>query len=171
MEEKTLDVPFSYENFDIKYLESLLHDFQKYDKNGDGRLVKKEFVQWLVDGGTKKKVAKRLFYVADSNNDESLSFDEFKHFAQIQHDMIVKNDVKSYAKLIYTSVKSRGKYPNGLTKKEFLKFMKLMNTPVGFFDRRKIFKKYDADKNGTIDFDEIMSKINFKQQKLLCTDD
>lgn len=171
MSESKINVPFSFEDFDLQYLESLSHDFSKYDTDKDGRLFKKEFVQWLVDGGTKKKVAKHLFYVADTNNDGSLSLDEFRQFAQIQQDMIVKNDIEKYVNLIYTSVKSRGKYPGGLKKKEFLKFMKLMNTPVGFFDRKKVFKEYDADDNGTVDFNEIMSKIYFKREKLLCTDD
>ena len=59
MNEKKLNVPFSYEDFDIHYLESLSHDFSKYD--GDGRLIKKEFVRWLIDDGTKKRLQSIYF--------------------------------------------------------------------------------------------------------------
>ena len=61
-------------------------------------------------------------------------------------------------------------YVGGLKKKEFLKFMKLMNTPVGFFEKRRVFKEYDADKDGTVDFNEIMANIYFKQKRLLCAE-
>ena len=84
--------------------------------------------------------------------------------------MIEKNKIEDYVRLIYDSVKSSSKYDGGLNKKEFLKFMKLMNSPVGFFERKKIFCKYDVDDNGTVDYDEIMKIINFKQQRLLCTE-
>ena len=136
MFENKVRVPFSYEEFDLDYLESVSHDYSKYDGDKDGRLNKHEFVQWLVSSGTKKKVAKHLFYVADANNDGTLSLDEFRHFAKIQQDMIVKDDIGSYVKMVYNAVKVRGNYPGGLKKKEFLKFMKLMNTPVGFFERK-----------------------------------
>lgn len=171
MFENKVRVPFTYQEFDLDYLESLSHDFSKYDGDNDDRLNKKEFVEWLVNGGTKKKVAKHLFYVADKNDDGSLSLDEFRNFAKIQQDMIVKDDIEGYVKMIYDAVKARGKYSGGLKKKEFLKFMKLMNTPVGFFERNKVFNQYDENDNGTIDLDEIMKQVHFKQERLLRTDD
>ena len=168
-ENGVIDVPFSYEEYDHEYFDSLAKDFSKYGLNGDGFLNKKEFVLWSTDRGTDKKVAKHLFYVADFNNDGILSLDEFRHFALIQQEMIVQDEVHKYARMIYTSVRSRCNYPGGLKRKEFLKFMELMNTPVGFFERKKIFKQYDTDKDGTVDFNEIMARIYFKQRRLLNT--
>ncbi|KAK8866865.1 hypothetical protein M9Y10_009833 [Tritrichomonas musculus] len=164
-------VDFSYQDFDPKYLESLSHDFYKFDTNGDGRLDKKEFVQWLVEGGTKEKAAKNLFYVADTNNDGSLSLDEFKRYAQLQQNMILKGDVEEYVRNVYNSVKARGGNHSGLNKKEFVKFMELMNTPVSFFKKGKIFKEYDTDGSGTIEFDELMRKIYFRRSALLDSTD
>ncbi|KAK8876432.1 hypothetical protein M9Y10_006641 [Tritrichomonas musculus] len=167
MSDNKVDVPFSFESFDLHYLESLAVDFNKYDGDNDGRLTKQEFVKWLVNGGTKKKVAKHLFYVADTCKDGTISLDEFRSFAAIQQDMIVKGEVEKYVKLLYNSVKSRSNSPGGLTKKEFLKFMKLMNTPVDFLQRKKVFNKYDTDDNGRVDFNEIMAKVYFRQRKML----
>ncbi|KAK8875792.1 hypothetical protein M9Y10_005967 [Tritrichomonas musculus] len=164
-------VPFSFQEFDPRYLESLSHDYSKFDGNGDGRLNQDEFVRWLIAGGTKEKVAKNLFYVADSNNDGSISLDEFKKFAKTQQDMIVKGETEKYAKLIYDSVKSHNNHSGGLNKKEFLKFMELMNIPVGFFSKGKVFRQYDSDGSGTVDFDEIMHKINFRNEQLTRADD
>ena len=164
-------VHFSYSDFDPKYLESLSRDFYKFDANGNGRLDKKEFVKWLVSSGTNEKTAKNLFYVADSNNDGSLSLEEFKHYAQLQKNMILKGHVEEYARNIYNSVKSRGKDHQGLNKKEFLKFMELMNSPPKFFQKSKIFKQYDTDGSGTIEFDEIMRQIEFRNSTLLDTKD
>lgn len=165
-----IEVPFSYQMYDLQYFESLANDFNKYDANGDGFLNKKEFVKWQTDRGTDEKVSKKLFYVADKDNDKVLSLEEFRQFALIQQEMIVQDDVQKYARMIYNSVRSRCNYEGGLKKKEFLKFMKLMNTPVGFFEKRKVFKEYDVDENGTVDFNEIMAKIYFRQKRLLCAE-
>lgn len=161
-------VPFRYDEFDLNYLESLSHDFSKYDGDGDGKLNQREFVTWLVNGGTKKKVAKHLFYVADSNNDGCLSLEEFKKFAKVKKDMIVKDNIANYVRMVYISVKRHGKYPdNGLNKKEFLQFMKLMNTPVGFFKRNKVFKEYDIDKSKNVNYIEIMFQVHVRYAILL----
>lgn len=170
MTKNKVEVPFSYQTYDLEYYESLVKDFNKYDANGDGFLNKKEFVKWQTDRGTDEQVSKKLFYVADQNNDKVLSLEEFRHFALIQQEMIVQDDIQKYARMIYNSVRSRCDYKGGLKKKEFLKFMKLMNTPVGFFEKRKIFKQYDQDKDGTVDFNEIMAKIYFRQRRLLNTE-
>lgn len=166
-----INVPFSFETFDPKYLEAISRDYSKYDTDGDGSLSQEEFVQWLVDSGTKEKVARYLYYVADNNIDGQLSLEEFKEFAKMQHDMVVKGETEKYAKLLYDSVKVHSKTKGGLDKKEFLQFMELMNIPVGFFSRRKVFKQYDADGDGRVDFDEIMQRINFRNEQLTRTDD
>lgn len=160
-------VPFTYDEFDIHFLESLSNDFSKNDGDQDGKLNQHEFVRWLVNGGAKKKVAKHLFYVADCNNDGCLSLEEFKKFAKVQQDMIIRDDIANYVKMVYISVKSHGKYPGGLSKKEFLKFMKLMNTPVGFFKRNKVFKEYDMDKTKTVNYIEIMFQVHVRYAILL----
>lgn len=166
-----INIPFSFENFDPKYLESVSRDYSKYDTDGDGCLSQEEFIKWLVDSGTKEKVARNLYYVADNNVDGQLSLEEFKEFAKIQHDMVVKGETEKYAKLIYDSVKLHNRSSGGLNKKEFLQFMELMNIPVGFFKRGKIFKQYDSDGNGKVDFDEIMKEFNFRNEQLTRTDD
>lgn len=164
-------VPFTYDEFDINFIESLSHDFSKYDGDQDGKLNQREFVSWLVSGGTKKKVAKHLFYVADANNDGCLSLEEFKKFAKVQQDMIVKDDIANYVKMVYLSVKARGNYAGGLKKKEFLTFMKLMNTPVGLLKRNKVFKKYDIDKSKKINYIEIMIQVHLRYKILLYSED
>ena len=70
-------------------------------------------------------------------------------------------------KVVYISVKAHGNSSGGLKKKEFLKFMKLMNTPVGFFKRNKVFKEYDRDKTGRIDYIEILFQVHVRYAILL----
>ena len=50
-----IEVPFSYQKYDLEYFESLAKDFYKYDANGDGFLNKEEFVKWQTDRGTDEK--------------------------------------------------------------------------------------------------------------------
>lgn len=167
-----MSVSFSYSQFDIKYLAALEHEFGKFDSDKNGRLDETEFCQWLVAGGVKEKVAKDLFFVADSDNDGTVSLEEFKNYAQLRENMVNKNEILPFAKNIYNAIKSRsGNKDIGLNKKEFLKFMDLMNFHVKFTQKRKTFKAYDMDGNGTVEFDEIMRQFDYKKSILLDTNE
>ena len=166
-----MDKSFSYSEFEPKYIESLARDYGKYDTNGDGRLDRTEFVKWLVAGGVKEKTAKDMFFVADSDNDGSISLDEFKAYAQLQQNMILKDDIEPYARNIYNAIKARSGNNEGLNKKEFLKFMDLMNMHVKLSKKSKTFKSYDFDGSGTVEFDEIMRQIEYKRSTLLDTNE
>lgn len=165
-----VDVDFCFQALDIKNLDKLSENFSKYDSDNDGRLNKKEFIQWLTDDGIEKAAARKLFYIADSNNEKSLSLQSFEEFAKFQNDMMIKDETDEYINYVYNCVRSRSNHPGGLNEKEFLKFMKLINTPVGVFNHKKVFKQYDLDQNGTIELDEIMNKINFRNAQLLKSD-
>ncbi|OHS95851.1 EF hand family protein [Tritrichomonas foetus] len=164
-----IQISFNVQKFDEQYLKYLEQEFSKYDKDKSGRLEKEEFIVWLVEGGTKRKIAKHIFYVVDSNHDGHLSFEDFKNYAVLQQNLIIKGQTKEYAKMVFDAVDvdKKGK----LNKKQFKKFMKIMSTPVKRYKLSHVFKSYDTDNNGTIEFDEISRMIDFKNHLLLVSEE
>lgn len=165
-----IQVEFDYQDFNDQYVESLRLDFEKFDADKNGRLDKKEFIEWLSANGTKKSIAKNIFEISDVDDDGSISFDEFKEYSQKQQNYIINGEIEQFVKMVFDSVDKNPK-TGKLDKKKFVTFMERMNTPVGFFKKTKIFKQYDMDKSGTVEFDEILSMINFKNSKLTNCDD
>jgi Ca2+-binding EF-hand superfamily protein len=132
--------------------------FKEADKDHDGKLSKSDFNR-LVKGMGELKNAQHLFDIIDVDHDKVVSLDEFKVFAKAMSDVATNLDLTSFMGLIFKACDRGNK--GHLTKGEFLKFMKYSGSPVGFFQRNKVFKKWDTDGNGTIDMDEIMGHLNF----------
>ena len=158
-------VPIDVHNFKEHQLQQLKVDFGNFDKNGNGRLDKKEFVQWLVHNGSTEKNAKHAFEIADVNKDGTLSLNEFLDYARKLDDVQLNGDLDEYIRMVF---KAADKKKEGeLDMKGFKKFMKLMNTPVGLFSAKKIFSKYDEDTSGMITFDEMLKRIQVKYSQAL----
>lgn len=132
--------------------------FQQVDTDQSGFLDKKEFRQFMIQA-KKEKVSKYLFNVIDKDHNGKVSLAEFLEFGRATWAIVSSGDARAYMRMLFDAcdVSHKGQ----LTKKEFLKFMQCAGAPIGFFQRGKQFKKWDADGNGTVDFDEIMQKINF----------
>ena len=141
--------------------------FASVDKNGNGTLDKKEFRQFMILAN-QEKLSKYIFEVIDKDHSGDVSIDEFLEFGQAMWDIVTKKDMTRYLRMIFDACDHGKKGPDGketkkgyLTYKEFLKFMKYTGAKIGFFQRKSAFKNYDQDGSGTIEFNEIMAKINF----------
>lgn len=146
--------------------------FNAVDENHNGTLDKKEFRKFMVQAG-QERLSKYIFEVIDKDHSGDVSIEEFLEFGQAMWDIVTKKDMTRYLKMIFDACDKGKKGPDGkevkkgyLTYKEFLKFMKYTGAKVGFFQRKKAFRNYDEDHSGTIEFTEIMSKINFVLQSI-----
>lgn len=160
MSSEAEDISFSVPEFDPELLEEYRKEFDRIDTDKNSYLDKKEFKQYLLEQGYSKKMVKVTYQIVDCNHDNKISFEEFASFVQASVKIISENDVNEYLQLVFNSC---DKNKDGkLDKKEFTKFMKFMNIPVGFFQKDKKFKKVDTDNSGTIEFPEILQFYNFE---------
>jgi Ca2+-binding EF-hand superfamily protein len=136
--------------------------FSEVDNDGSGELDKKEFRQFITATG-QDFGNKYIFQIVDADRSGKISIDEFLQFGRAVAGMALNGDFKQYLKLVFTSCDVGRK--GALTCKEFLKFMKYIGQPVGFFNRKKVMKLYDGDGNGTIDFNEILGHLKLTPAK------
>lgn len=155
----TESISFSVPEFDPDLLDEYRKEFERIDTDHNHYLDKKEFTQYLLEQGYTKKMVKVTYQIVDGNHDNKISFDEFANFIQSSVKIVEENEVNSYLQLVFNSC---DKNKDGkLDKKEFVKFMKFMNIPVGFFQKDKKFKKVDTDGSGSIEFPEILQYYHF----------
>ncbi|OHT04168.1 EF hand family protein [Tritrichomonas foetus] len=159
----TENVSFSIPKYDPNLIAEYRKEFDRVDVDKNQYLDKKEFIDYLVQQGQSTKMAKITYKIVDMNHDHQISFDEFADYIHAACEIVTNNDVNAYLRLVFRA--SDKKKDNHLDKKGFKKFMKFMDIPVGFFDANKKFKKFDTDKSGTIEFDEITRMYHFEMEK------
>jgi Ca2+-binding EF-hand superfamily protein len=119
---------------------------------------KKEFRQFLK-AAHQDEQNKYLFEIIDSDGSGLVSLEEFLEWGQAVWEVSQAGDLSRWLKMLFDACDKGQK--GQLNKKEFLTFMKYCGTPVGFFQRGKVFKKFDADGSGTVEFDEIIQNMHF----------
>ena len=62
---------------EFEFLCTCKEAFNKYDKNGDGKITLKEWMEAMKEAGRNDQEAKQLFSEADKDNDKIITFDEF----------------------------------------------------------------------------------------------
>lgn len=136
--------------------------FAEVDKNGSGALDKKEFREFMVQAN-QGKISKYLFNIIDKDHSGKVTLDEFLAFGRAMYQFVTAGDVTSYARMIFEAC---DKDKNGqLSMSEFCKFMKYTGNDVSVFKRKKTFKQWDSDGNGTIDFDEVVKRMEFQAKQ------
>ncbi|OHS93143.1 EF hand family protein [Tritrichomonas foetus] len=158
-------VPVTISTFDKQYLESLKADFANYDADSSGCLDKKEFTNWLTNNGTPEKKAKHIFDIADADRNGRISFEEFRNFATTSDNIVIHGNLDAYIQMVFNAVDRKN--TGHLNFAQFKQFMKYMDTPLGFFNARKMFRQYDEDGNGTVEFEELSKILNFQMNKSL----
>jgi Ca2+-binding EF-hand superfamily protein len=143
-----IDIP----SMDPDMIARSCEDFMKYDENRDGMLNKKEFRTFLKTWTT--PVSKYLFEIVDTDHSGAISLQEFLVWGQSVWDLDQKGDTKGWLKLIFDSCDKGNK--GHLTKKEFFKFLKYNGSSPGFFRQNALFKRFDADGSGTVEFEEVL---------------
>jgi Ca2+-binding EF-hand superfamily protein len=132
--------------------------FQRADRNGDGRIEKPEFLQLIqtIEGIPKNPY---VFRIVDADNNGSISVHEFLQFGRAVWAIAKSGNLASYLRLVFIACdKTKKGY---LTSREFFKFMKYLGAPVVLWERREMFKSFDHDGNGIVDFDEIQKTFQF----------
>jgi len=132
--------------------------FQEFDTDHSGHLDKKEFHKFIAKAG-QGKLSAYIFKIIDADGNGKVSLDEFLLFGRAMNAVMQHRDPGPYMRMIFDACDKGRK--GKLTKSEFLKFMKYTGNKVGLFQRGKQFKAWDADKNGFVEFEEIMTKIKF----------
>lgn len=160
------DIPFTTLLTPEKKIE-LASLFQIYDKDGNGRLDKKEFAEYFkrameVSEGMATS-HKHIFKIIDSDGNGTVSFDEFMKFNESMIELKEKHDVKKYYQLVFNCC-DKGK-KGYLTQKEFVKFLKYTGTKVGVFEGKKQMKAFDMDGDGKIEWEEIDAALLIKAMK------
>jgi Ca2+-binding EF-hand superfamily protein len=145
-------------DLDPKMADSFTQTFKRFDKNRNGRLDKEEFrafMESLHQGDPNKY----LFRIIDADRSGTVSLDEFLAWGQAVRDLAQAKDVRRWLKMVFDACDPA--HTNVLNKKQFFKFMKYCGAPVAVLQRSKIFKTFDGNGNGTIEFAEIMDNVNF----------
>jgi Ca2+-binding EF-hand superfamily protein len=137
---------------------SFVEMFNRIDGNHDGTLNKKEFQQMLqnVPGFEKNPY---VFNIIDSDKSGFISLQEFLRFGRAVWAIGTSGNFLDYLRMVFNACDVGKK--GALTSHEFFKFMKYIGAPVGVWDRRAVFKAFDENKDGTIDFNEIQSAFEF----------
>jgi Ca2+-binding EF-hand superfamily protein len=130
--------------------------FERIDTNHNGELDKGEFRAFLklLNEPTLKP---NLFFLIDTDHNGTISLDEFLNWSEACWEIGNTGNVEKWMRMAFDACDIGRK--GHLTRTEFFKFMKYNGRPVSMLRRRKIFAKFDVDKNGTVDFDEIMMFI------------
>jgi calcium-binding protein CML len=131
--------------------------FEQVDTDNNHELSKEEFKQFIEL--TKQTAnSKYVFDIIDTDHSGAISLDEFFRFVKALSEFKGSGEPRRYLSLVFLSCDIGKK--GTLTQKEFIKFMKYIGHDVGFLNQKKIFKQFDNDGNGTIDFDEILAHLN-----------
>lgn len=137
--------------------------FDKYDKDGSGRLNNSEINDLLQkDLGFSKEQAKVYSLLLDKDGDQSISFEEFLDWLHSGERFKAIND-KSRFKTLCKAVELFKTYDadnsNNLSKDEF----KHLLDSLGYqgVDVERFFEYLDAHKNGKISFWELMKWLNW----------
>lgn len=161
-------LPFSLSLTPEKKIE-LASLFQIYDKDGNGRLDKKEFAEYckrVFSEDHPEGISlghKHLFKIIDSDGNGTVSFDEFMAFNESMIQIQENGDVKKWYRLVF-DLCDKGKKGH-LTPKEFTKFLKYTGTKVSRFEGKKHMKMFDMDGDGKIEWEEITAALLIKAMK------
>ncbi|KAJ3434016.1 troponin [Anaeramoeba flamelloides] len=118
--------------FEFKYM-MLKREFDLFDKNNDGKLELNE----LMEGyNLEEEAAKKIIAKYDTNNDGVLQFCEFKKW---KHDVFIKNEFNHY-----------DTNNDGFIQPDELKTGYKLEEDVV----TKIYKEFDTNSDGKLDFDE-----------------
>jgi Ca2+-binding EF-hand superfamily protein len=132
--------------------------FKAVDADHDGVIDRQEFEKFLKECG-QARLARHMFDVVDNNGDGKISLEEFLQFGAAMTDMANKLDLTKYLSLVFDccDVGRKGR----LTRSEFSKFLECIGADEEKLGKDKVFDEWDRDQNGTIEFEEILAKVDF----------
>lgn len=129
--------------------------FKKYDTDNNGHLNKAEFREYFREiRGQYEWIPENdnyAFELIDSDHNKMVTYDEFLAFHATMYDIQKTQDVTKYYRMIFDVCDIGGK--GYLVSKEMKKFMKYAGFKTGLFEDS--LKKYDLNKDGKIDWEEI----------------
>lgn len=128
--------------------------FEKMVANKGNTLKIDDFVKLLQGFRIFPGQEKYLFEVVDPNGVGSVDYKSFKRFI-LALKAVQDDNVQPLLKLMFQACAKTNK--NGMTLKEFVKFRKMNGLKTSFFQRRRLFRKFDRNGSGLVEWEDIMT--------------
>ena len=134
-----------------KQEEALKQAFDKIDTDKSGNLDHEEIREFLKEVGMEEDYDKLIIKVFDKDNNDGISFEEFKEYIAVMQDL-EKDPSKLFRKLFE---KIDGDGNNQLSADEMVEFCKYLRVDMTLEEAAEVIAEIDDDGSGTIDFDEL----------------
>ncbi|KAK8866510.1 hypothetical protein M9Y10_009474 [Tritrichomonas musculus] len=138
-------------NFSKEELEGLRKQFNAIDSDKNGYLSEKELFQFMQACGIDTRFIKAIYKVFDTNNDNSLSFDEFVQY--LGACTRSQTEPTYLFQLIFDAIDAD--HDHELDANEMVDFGKVCSMPMTLQDAQAELKRLDRDKNGKLSFKEL----------------
>lgn len=138
-------------NFSKEELEGLRKQFNAIDSDKNGYLSEKELFQFMQACGIDTRFIKAIYKVFDTNNDNSLSFDEFVQY--LGACTRSQTEPTYLFQLIFDAIDVD--HDHELDANEMVDFGKVCSMPMTLQDAQAELKRLDRDKNGKLSFKEL----------------
>lgn len=137
------------------YLEDdIKSTFEKMVANKGNALEIGDFVKLFQGFGIFPGQEKYLFEIADPNGVGYVDYQSFKTFI-LALNAAQDNNVQPLLKLMFCACAKTDR--KGMTLKEFVKFRKMNGLKTSFFQRRRLFRKFDRNGSGLVEWEDIMT--------------
>ncbi|KAF9661079.1 hypothetical protein SADUNF_Sadunf19G0030500 [Salix dunnii] len=139
-----------YENLPVANKRYDRYIFSSMDKNGDGQINLKEYLEYLSKDNKTALAHPSLFRALDKNNNGSLDFEEeIRRVAGAYYEHLPAKDKKLLRKTFKAIDKNRD---GQISLHEYLKYFKKKKATG--FTHQSIFSALDKDDKGSLDFEE-----------------
>ncbi|KAF7261308.1 hypothetical protein EG68_01479 [Paragonimus skrjabini miyazakii] len=141
----------------MAHLKILEQNFDSLDKNRNGKLEKKEIMEFLVTFGFKQQYAEEFIKQFDANKDGIVSKDEFMKAA-----CAIKPSKFSEAQLRAMFKKADKDHSGSISCKELKTFLEEQKNLVSKTEVRKWIEEHDKNKDKQLDYEEFLSFVHDK---------
>ena len=158
MSKKTVQAPSAQKAQDVNE-EELKKSFDSIDKDKNGYLDVDEIREFLKEVELEETYADLIIRVFGKTTEGSINFDEFKEYIQVTSES--SSDPRKLFKLLFDSID--GDKSGYIDAKEMTEFLSYFGMEMSEKEAQDAIKEIDADRNGTIDFNELCQALGLPQ--------